>query len=130
MILTKKDNLSLWHYIMECGECEEGGRLKHDMVDATMFLDVTAERAEDELDDDRELAGVLAMYVGKRLTIDGYTTAYDGFETYGEEINVLEERRETRVVTTWVHAAGPTIDPERKLLDIVPVAMSTAKELS
>lgn len=130
MILTKKGNLSLWHYIMECGECEEGVRLKHDIVDATMFLDVTAERAEDELDDDRELAVVLAMYVGKRLTIAGYLTEYGVFETYSEEINVLEERRETRVVTTWVPAQGPTLDPEQKLLDIVPVAMSTARGLS
>lgn len=129
MILRKKDHMALWHYILECGECEEGGRLKHDMVEAEMFLDVTDERAEDELDDDRELAVVLAMYVGKRLVITGYTTAYDGFETYEEDIHVMEEYQETVVVTRWKHAQGPTLDPERKLLDIVPVAMSTAKEV-
>lgn len=132
MILTKKDHLKLWHYIMECGECDEGGRIKHDMCEARMFLDVDAQRAEDELDDDRELAVELAMFVGKRLSISGYTTYYDGFESRYEEIEVLEERRTVKTieVVEWVRAAGPTLDPERKLLDIVPVAMSTAKELS
>lgn len=129
MKLKKSEYLSLWHYILECGECVEGGRMKHDMCYASMVLDVEASRAEDELDDDRELAVVLAMFVGKRLSIEGYTTYYDGFETYDDEISVLEETTVTRVETIWVPAQGPTLDPESKLLDIVPVVMSTAKEV-
>lgn len=130
MILNKKDHLKLWHYIIECGKVDEHERIKHDRCYAEMFLDVDAQRAEDELDDDRELAVELAMYVGQRLVINGETTYYDGFETYDDAIHVMEEVTTTKVVTEWVHAAGPTLDPERKLLDIVPVAMSTAKDIS
>lgn len=124
MKLNKKDHMALWHYILECGECEEGGRIKHDMVYAEVFLDVTNGRVDDEIDYDRELAADLAMYVGKRLVITGYTTAYDGFETYEEHINVMEEYRETIVVTRWIHAKGPTLDTERKMLGIVPVTIA------
>lgn len=130
MILKKNDHLKLWHYIMECGKVDEHERIKHDRCYAEIFLDVEAQCAEDELDDDRELAVELAMYVGKRLVINGETTYYDGFETYDDEIHVMEEVTTTKVVTKWVHANGPTLDHERKLLDIVPVAMSTAKDIS
>lgn len=129
MKLKKSEYMSLWHYILECGECVEGGRIKQDMCYASTVLDVTAELAEDELDDDRELAVVLAMFVGKRLSIEGYTTYYEGFETHDDWISVLEEATVTRVETIWVPAQGPTLDPERKLLDVTVPAMSTAKEV-
>lgn len=126
MKLDKADNLRLWHYILECGECKEGERIKHDMCYAERFVDVTNELVNDEWREDSEM---LAPFVGCRLQIDGYTTYYDGFETDEETISVLVETQETRVVAVWKPATILFGHPERKLLDVTIPAMTSAKEV-
>lgn len=126
MTLNKADNLRLWHYILECGACEEGERYKHDMCFASVTVDVTNKLVNDEEPEDAEM---LAPFVGCRLQINGTTSYNDGFETYEETISVLVETQETRVVTVWAPAQILFGHPERKLLDVTVPAMTYAKEV-